>query len=175
MIHPAQLPIEQLLEQCDARRQRRSGPGGQHRNKVETAVVLVHRDSGCQGEASERRSQEANRQQAIQRLRVELALAIREPLGATASRDAATLPPPTPRWQRRLQAGKLKVNAEHEDFPALLAEALDTLQHFAWDVSPAAQRLGCSNTQLLKLLKLEHRAFLQLNAARQALGLGKLR
>ena len=37
--HPATWPEGRLLKHCSSRRQRRSGPGGQHRNKVETAVV----------------------------------------------------------------------------------------------------------------------------------------
>ena len=38
--HPADLAPEQLIEQCDIRFLRRSGPGGQHSNKVSTAVQL---------------------------------------------------------------------------------------------------------------------------------------
>ncbi|MCY2992774.1 MAG: peptide chain release factor-like protein [Planctomycetota bacterium] len=54
MIHPAALAIDQLLRECQIVRTRRSGPGGQHRNKVETAVVITHLPSGVKGEASER-------------------------------------------------------------------------------------------------------------------------
>ena len=36
-MHPAELPIPELLRQCEVVHTRRSGPGGQHRNKVETA------------------------------------------------------------------------------------------------------------------------------------------
>lgn len=44
------------------------GPGGQHRNKVETGVRLTHRPSGLVVQATERRSQSANRDAAFERL-----------------------------------------------------------------------------------------------------------
>jgi protein subunit release factor B len=40
-IHPATLNDERLLVECSRQTTRRSGPGGQHRNKTETAVVLT--------------------------------------------------------------------------------------------------------------------------------------
>jgi protein subunit release factor A len=44
------------------------GPGGQHRNKTQNAVRLHHRPSGVVVVASERRSLEANRRAAFERL-----------------------------------------------------------------------------------------------------------
>ena len=57
-VHPASLDVQRLLVDCESRRERRGGPGGQHRNKVETAVVLRHLPTGIVAEANERRSQQ---------------------------------------------------------------------------------------------------------------------
>ena len=44
------------------------GPGGQHQNKTESGVRIVHRDSGAVGESREHRSQHMNKQAAFERL-----------------------------------------------------------------------------------------------------------
>jgi hypothetical protein len=157
-MHPAALDPQQLLVQCDQRFTRRSGPGGQRRHKVETAVVLTHRASGIQAEANERRSREANRTSALFRLRVNLALAMRTPIDTAQG--------PSPLWERRVRNGKLAINPGHDDFPALLAEALDVLAACDNDVSPSAEFLGVTASQFVKLLKLEPRALAQMNAVR---------
>ena len=166
MTHPAALPIGELLCECEISRTRRGGPGGQHRNKVETAVVVTHRPSGLVGQAAERRSQDLNRQAAMQRLRVALAIALRE--------SASSNPAPSRLWQSRVRGGKLAVSPDHADFPALLAEALDGLAADNWEVGKSAERLGISATQLVKLLTLEPRALALLNDARQSKGLRPL-
>jgi hypothetical protein len=161
--HPASLEVDRLLQECDVRRQRRSGPGGQHRNKVETGVVIRHRPTGIEASATERRSQEQNRQMAIQRLRRRLALDVRRPVDAARG--------PSQRWRSRCQGGRITVSSGHDDFPALLAEALDTVIDHDADLVTAARRLGCTRSQLAKLLKIVPEAFQQVNRRRQWLGL----
>lgn len=163
-MHPARLPIAELLADCDERRLRRSGPGGQHRNKVETAVVLTHRPTGVAAEANERRSQQQNREVATHRLRVRLAVEHREPANEE----------PTELWCSRSKEARIAVNPQHEDFPALLAEALDQIAAADWNEATAAERLGVSRTQLVKLLGLAPEARQLLNGHRAAQGLKPL-
>ncbi len=158
--HPATLPAEMLLADCDVERLRRSGPGGQHRNKVETAIRLTHRPTGITAMATERRSQAANLAQALRRLRINLALGFR----ASAQRA------PSLTWTSRCRGGRVHISSKHEDFPALLAEALDALQAAEWNLSAAAGTLGCTQSQLLKLLKREPRALSDVNRHRTAEG-----
>lgn len=63
-----------LLRQCDVDTYRASGPGGQHRNKTESAVRLRHRPSGCVAQSCEQRSQHQNRETALRRLRQTISL-----------------------------------------------------------------------------------------------------
>lgn len=163
--HPASLDPERLLAACDIRRLRRSGPGGQHRNKVETAVILCHPPSGVVAEANERRSQAANRTVALFRLRVNLALEVRCRPGGAA--DSAASAPPSPLWQSRCRAGRIAIATTHDDFPTLLAEALDRIATVGADVKAAAAALGCNASQLVKLLKKEHRALALVNGWRR--------
>jgi hypothetical protein len=165
MDHPAQLPIDDLLADCDIRRTRRSGPGGQHRNKVETAVVIEHRPTTIHAEANERRSQEQNRQVAIHRLRIKLAI--------THRTNPASVP--SELWEARTAGGKLSVSGEHDDFPALLAEALNRVAIAEFDLADAAESLGISSSQLVKLLKIEPEALALVNRERQARGLSSYR
>jgi hypothetical protein len=164
-MHPARLPPDDLLRDCDETRTKRSGPGGQHRNKVETAVILRHRVSGVSAEASERRSQADNRRVALFRLRLKLALLHREP----------PEPHPSPLWQSRIRDGRILVSVDHDDYPAVVAEALDRIVAAELDMPAAAAALAVSPSQLVRLLEKEPAALGTLNRLRGAAGLKPLR
>lgn len=57
-----------LLRDCDVETYRASGPGGQHRNKTESAVRMTHRPTGIVRVATEHRSQLRNRELALERI-----------------------------------------------------------------------------------------------------------
>lgn len=72
-----ELTDEELIRQCEMGTFKASGPGGQHRNKRESAVRLKHIPTGIIAQAVEDRSQHKNRASALARLRTLLALKVR--------------------------------------------------------------------------------------------------
>ena len=166
--HPATLEEDALLAQCEILTGRVGGPGGQHRNKVDTAVRIRHLATELESHATERRSQVQSRSMAIFRLRLKLACKVRTP----TSRDQHK---PSELWKRRRQGEKLPVNPEHPDYPALLAEALDVVVARRFDVAGAAGILGVTMSQLTRLIRHERHAFAKINEGREAIGLSKLK
>jgi hypothetical protein len=162
--HPAELPDAALLADCDVRRAKAAGPGGQRRNKVETAVTLKHRPTGAEAAAAERRSQPENQRVALRRLRLNLALEIRR-----------TRREPSDLWTSRASGGKLAINPDHRDYPALLAEAMDFIDMHRGDAARAASAMGVNTSQLIKLLRHEPKALERVNADRRKRGKGKLK
>jgi hypothetical protein len=170
--HPATLDDDTLLKECEWTRSRDGGPGGQHRNKVETAVHIVHAGTGIHAKAGERRTVRENKPVAIRRLR--LALATHHRVGVPAGECRSAL------WRSRVQARKggpprIVVSTKHRDFPSMLAEALDVIEACGLDPKKAGLRLGCSATQLVRLVKEHPPAFAALNEKRVAAGMHALR
>lgn len=163
--HPVFVPVEELIKQCKFTRTRRGGPGGQHRNKVETAIVVEHEPTGTTASASERRSQHANRTVAIERLRINLAVAVR-----TEPDDI-----PSELWRSRCKSKKLSISSSHEDFSAILAEALNQIFAAELQMSKAAEVLKCSTSQLIKLIRMEDSAWTLLNQKRRDAGMSTLK
>lgn len=166
--HPASLDEEELLKHCKTTKQRTGGPGGQHRNKVESGVILLHEPTGIEGHAGERRSVTENHRVALRRLRLSLATHVRCPVPVGDHRSEL--------WQRRCdRAGRVACNPEHQDYPALLAEAVDMLWACGLEPSKAALRLCCTASQLIKLVKDHPAAMVAVNEARARAGTHALR
>lgn len=69
-----ELTEDELMRECEMNTFKASGPGGQHRNKRESAVRIKHLPTGVVAQAVEDRSQHKNRASAVARLRTLLAL-----------------------------------------------------------------------------------------------------
>ncbi|MFN6161543.1 MAG: peptide chain release factor family protein [Planctomycetota bacterium] len=143
-MHPARIDVDDFLAQCRFRFSRASGPGGQHRNKVETHVTAEHVPTGISASAGERRSQAENRKNAIHRLRCALAVAVRT---ESPSRPSE----PSELWLRYGRSGRIRIGEMNPDFPAILAESLDRLAELDWDPADAGAALGVSATQIVGL------------------------
>ena len=69
---PLPAHLERLARDCEIRAYRSSGPGGQHKNKTESSVRVMHRPSGIVRIGTEHRSQTRNRRLALERVWKEL-------------------------------------------------------------------------------------------------------
>jgi hypothetical protein len=156
---------------CEVDRYRSRGPGGQHRNKTESAIRLRHRATGVTAHADERRSQVENRAQAAQRMREHLAFDVREPV------DLATWRP-SPRLAALAAGGTAPLGARTRQRPEFLcafAELLDLFVACGAEVGATAARLGLTTGACSKLLLVDERTRRAVNQLRGQHGLRLLR
>lgn len=157
---------DRLLAECDVHTHRASGPGGQHRNKTDSAVRLVHRPTGVTVTATERRSQHENRARALRRLRKAIALGVRQPPPVEpgpAVRDAVA----DRAWPR--------IGLKSAEYLLVAAEVLDRLAAGEARVSDVAGALGVSTASLVKFLSLDDDLWQAANRIRRKAGQKPLR
>ena len=166
MAESAALPDDKLLAQCEVHTFRASGPGGQKRNKTDSAVRIVHRPSGVTVIANESRSQHENRARALKRLRKALTLRLRRPV------EANGVPPAVASVIGR--DGRLRVGQRDVRYLPAAGAVLDLLQATSGSVSEAAQRAGVSTANLSSFLTADEDLLVEANRLRAAFGLRPL-
>jgi len=145
-----------LLRQCEVHTYKSSGPGGQHRNKVSSAVRLKHPPTGLMAHGDESRSQHENKAMALRRLRMNIALRLRRRLEA---QSPAQLPPVVRQClfiPRKLgpQAGpRLEIGRKDYRFWAVAAFLLDVLESFQGRLADSAASIGISTGNLTSILE----------------------
>jgi hypothetical protein len=160
-----------LIAQCEVDRYRASGPGGQHRNKTESAVRLRHRLTGVSAIGEDSRSQAENKMHAVRRLRSAIALTVREPVVLEGYAPSARLAAFVAKGTAPLGA-KTKVTGEYW---AAMGELLDLLVAGDVEIATTAQRLGISTGALSKLLLHDEHVARAVNDLRRAKNLRPLR
>jgi hypothetical protein len=167
MTTPLHLSDEALLAECDVHTYRASGPGGQKRNKTESAVRLHHRPTGIRVVGTESRSQHENKARALRRLREALALRIRRP-----APDAGV---PQPVIACIGKDGRLWVGRRDARFLPCASGVLDILHTLEGNLSGAAARLGVTTGNLSSFLTDDDDLMAEANRIRAAFGLKPLR
>ena len=167
MTSPVDVADDRLLADCDVHIHRASGPGGQKRNKTESAVRLLHRPSGISVVATESRSQHENRVRALKRLRKVLALRVRRPVAADG------VPEPVRACLSR--DGRLRVGQRDARYLPAASAVLDLLHALEGSVSAAAQGLGLSTGNLSSFLTADDDLLVEANRIRAAFHLRPLR
>jgi hypothetical protein len=153
-----------LIGQCEVDRYRASGPGGQHRNKTESAVRLRHKLTGVSAIGEDSRSQSENKLHAVRRLRAAIALEVREPVRLEGWS-------PSPRLAAFVAAGTAPLGAKTRltgEYWAAIAELLDLLVAGGLEVGATAQRLGITTGALSKLLLHDEHVGRAVNVLRRA-------
>lgn len=157
-----------LIAQCEVDRYRASGPGGQHRNKTESAVRLRHKLSGVTAIGEDSRSQSENKLHAVRRLRAAIALEVREPAPAT----------PSPRLAALVANGTAPLGKNTRltgEYWAAIAELLDLVVANSLEIGTTAQQLGISTGALSKLLLHDDAVARAVNDLRRAKNMRPLR
>lgn len=157
-------PDEKLLAECQIDTYRASGPGGQHRNKVSSAIRLHHRPGGLVVTGTGSRSQHENKRAALTRLREALAISFRAPLAAA------------PAWPENvhIEEGRLRVSDRNPSLYHVLGLVLDAVAAHAGRLPEAAAALGLSASSLSRFLASHPKAFVEANRIRQEHGLPRL-
>ena len=160
-LHPSCLPADEIARQCELRTQRRSGPGGQHRNKTSSGVFLFHAPTGVVAEATERRSQSENRKIALARMLLKLAVEIR-----TISPIAGSIDLVEREIRNHLQKREMRVARHSTDYPALCALLLNDLYFTGGQPSLVGQYWQAGSSGLVRFLKTHPPAILFVNEIR---------
>ena len=150
------LDDDALLKKCRIDNFRSTGPGGQHRNKTDSAVRLTLNDHQISASADESRSQHQNRLQALKRLRREIAYHLREEEILTWDDD-------------------VKMNIDNPKYPSFLGIVVDALIVTEYKLGEAAQHIGITTGKLNKALQRDKQLWDFVNQERQKLGLKTLR
>ena len=202
--HPADadylaLSDEQLIRQCDVHIYRASGPGGQHRNKVSSAVRVRHRPTGVSGQGEDSRSQHENKRLALDRLRANIACQVRRPVNVEAltalagsaleqdGRRQTAIPavvrecllvPHVSRSEMKLRPDarhRLLVSRKNDRYWPVAQFLLDLVEACGGRLAQAAALLDVTTSNLISVLSEDRHVLAAAQAIRKRFGLGPIK
>ena len=144
------LPDADLLKLCEISAYKGSGPGGQHKNKTNSGVKLklkfeknsqlstLNSQLIIESYSCDDRSSHINKLLALKKLRLKIALQIRE-------EPATQIPFPFP-------GSDGKISPDNNLYPQFIADILDRINLRKGDLSEAAKMWGLSKSALNKII-----------------------
>ncbi|KAK9279624.1 hypothetical protein L1049_013303 [Liquidambar formosana] len=170
------LSDQQLMDQCEMSTFKSSGPGGQHRNKRESAVRLKHLPTGTIAQAAEDRSQHKNRASALARLRTLLALKVRKNVDIDAYSPPQELLQilPAKSTIRGSDCGS-QIGPNNPKFALGMQALLDLIFAVEGSISDAAKLLGLSTGALSRLILSDDSLRMAVNELRTSKGMKPLK
>lgn len=153
-----------LLAQCARDQYRASGPGGQKRNKTDSAVRLRHLPTGMLVTATESRSSHENLRRAVRRMRTALALRHRQPVAQLEAAERALV-----------RAALEESNPKGPCFLPAAALILDCLAARRGKVGEVAEAMEVSTARLARFLHLSRESWRAAQEIRAANDLAPLR
>jgi hypothetical protein len=161
------LTDEQLLAESRLEAFRGPGPGGQKRNKTNNSIRMTYLPTGIHVIAGESRSQAENKMRAIRRLKLKLAIDVRESI------DAAHFEPPD--WFLSIRhQGRIEASHRHAYYAPVAGLLLDLLKVLHGSPADVGIMLGVSTTEVVKFLEQEPHLWEAANRIRADLGVKPL-
>jgi hypothetical protein len=134
----------ELLKLCKVSAYKGSGPGGQHRNKTSSGVSLELRIENRESRINlnayscDDRSSHVNKLLALKKLRLKIALQIREEHAEQAPFD--------------FPGSSGKISLDNKLYPEFIADILDRINAANGDLGEAAKMWGLSKSALNKII-----------------------
>lgn len=132
------MPLNELLKACKVSGFQGGGPGGQFRNKTNSGVDLRLAEFNLAIRSCESRSASENKVHALHRLRLAIALCVRES--------------PKPFEKLRFPGSQGHIQPSNELYPQFIADVFDIVSANGGDTREAARAFGLTNSGLTKIL-----------------------
>lgn len=148
------MPLNELLRACKVSGFQGSGPGGQFRNKTNSGVDLRLSEFNLAIKSCESRSASENKVHALHRMRLSIAIHVRE------SPKTGPL---------RFPGSMGHIQPSNEAYPQFIADVLDIVFANGGDTREAARAFGLSNSALGKILRANKAVYAAFSEMRKSL------
>ena len=138
-----------FFKHCRTENYQDRGKGGQKRNRKYSAVRLTHIPTGISVTSADCREQNINKLKALEKLKIKIAMMLSGP---------------------EVDIPRSVISIQSRDYPLWVAFLMDELYRNAFEIASIAEKLGLSNSKLLKLIFRDKAIWKEINSKRIKLG-----